>query len=43
MQNEAIIENKVNYALVGAFVLILGAMLIAGILWIASGGINQQV
>jgi phospholipid/cholesterol/gamma-HCH transport system substrate-binding protein len=42
MQNEAIIENKVNYALVGAFVLILGAMLIAGILWIASGGINQQ-
>ena len=42
MQSEPIIENKVNYALVGAFVLILGAMLIAGILWIASGGINQQ-
>jgi phospholipid/cholesterol/gamma-HCH transport system substrate-binding protein len=42
MQNETIIENKVNYTLVGAFVLILGAMLIAGILWIASGGINQK-
>jgi phospholipid/cholesterol/gamma-HCH transport system substrate-binding protein len=42
MQKEAIIENKVNYALVGAFVLILGAFLIAGILWIASGGINQK-
>lgn len=42
MQSELTIENKVNYALVGAFVLILGAMLIAGILWIASGGINQQ-
>ncbi len=42
MQNKAIIENKVNYALVGAFVFILGAMLIVGILWIASGGINQQ-
>lgn len=31
-----------NYAAVGAFVLILGALLIAGILWIASGGINQK-
>lgn len=31
-------ETKVNYALVGAFVLILSAALIAGVLWIASGG-----
>ena len=27
-----------NYALVGAFVLLLGAVLIGGVLWIASGG-----
>lgn len=27
-----------NYAIVGAFVLALGALLIAGVLWIASGG-----
>ena len=27
-----------NYTLVGAFVLVLGAVLIAGVLWIASGG-----
>jgi len=33
-----IIENKVNYPLVGAFVLILGAALVAGLLWLASGG-----
>lgn len=31
-----------NYPLVGAFVLILGAALIAGILWIASGGAFQK-
>jgi phospholipid/cholesterol/gamma-HCH transport system substrate-binding protein len=31
-------ETKVNYALVGAFVLVLGAALIAGVLWLASGG-----
>ncbi|MDZ4812605.1 MAG: MlaD family protein [Pseudomonadota bacterium] len=31
-------ETKVNYAIVGAFVLVLGAALIAGVLWIASGG-----
>jgi phospholipid/cholesterol/gamma-HCH transport system substrate-binding protein len=42
MFNEVIIENKVNYVLVGAFVVFLGALLIAGILWIASGGINQK-
>ena len=27
-----------NYAAVGAFVLVLGAALIAGVLWLASGG-----
>ncbi len=31
-----------NYALVGAFVLILGAVLIAGVLWLASGGALQK-
>lgn len=31
-------ETKVNYALVGAFVLLLGAALIGGVLWFASGG-----
>jgi phospholipid/cholesterol/gamma-HCH transport system substrate-binding protein len=32
------VENKVNYAVVGAFVLALGAALIAGVLWLAAGG-----
>jgi phospholipid/cholesterol/gamma-HCH transport system substrate-binding protein len=32
----------VNYALVGAFVLLLGAVLIGGVLWIASGGTLQK-
>jgi len=32
----------VNYALVGAFVLVLGAALIAGVLWLASGGTFQK-
>ena len=31
-----------NYALVGAFVLVLGAALIAGVLWLASGGAFKQ-
>ena len=31
-----------NYALVGAFVLFLGAVLIAGVLWLASGGAFKQ-
>jgi phospholipid/cholesterol/gamma-HCH transport system substrate-binding protein len=35
-------ETKVNYALVGAFVLGLGALLIAIVLWIASGGMFQK-
>jgi phospholipid/cholesterol/gamma-HCH transport system substrate-binding protein len=32
----------VNYTLVGAFVLALGAVLIAGVLWLASGGAWQK-
>ncbi len=35
-------ETKVNYALVGAFVLTLGAVLVAGALWLASGGAWQK-
>src|SRR5690606_13963340 len=35
-------ETKVNYAIVGAFVLVLGAVLIAGALWLASGGTLQK-
>ena len=31
-----------NYALVGAFVLVLSAVLIAGVLWLASGGTLQK-
>ena len=31
-------ENKVNLPLVGAFVLVLAAVLLAGVLWLASGG-----
>ena len=31
-------ETKVNYALVGAFVLVLSVAIVAGVLWIASGG-----
>lgn len=34
-------ETKVNYAVVGAFVLVLGSVLLAGVLWIASGGSLQ--
>ncbi len=30
-------DDKVNYALVGAFVLLLGSMLVAAVLWLASG------
>jgi len=32
----------VNYSIVGAFVLILGSVLIAGVLWLASGGAFQK-
>ena len=31
-----------NYPLVGAFVLVLGAVLVAGVLWLASGGAFQK-
>lgn len=31
-------ETKVNYTLVGLFVLLLGAALVAGILWLSAGG-----
>jgi phospholipid/cholesterol/gamma-HCH transport system substrate-binding protein len=30
-------EDKVNYSLVGAFVLVLGAALVAGVLWLSAG------
>ncbi len=35
-------ETKVNYALVGGFVLLLGAVLIGALLWLASGGAFQK-
>ena len=35
-------ENKVNYTLVGAFVLMLGAALVAGILWLSAGVGGRQ-
>ena len=35
-------ETKVNYAAVGLFVLVLGAVLVAVILWLASGGGFQK-
>ncbi len=35
-------ETKVNYAIVGAFVLLLGSVLVAGVLWLAAGGMMQK-
>ncbi|OGA37593.1 MAG: mammalian cell entry protein [Betaproteobacteria bacterium RIFCSPLOWO2_12_FULL_62_13b] len=35
-------ETKVNYPIVGLFVLVLGATLVAGVLWLASGGALQK-
>ncbi|MBU0676393.1 MAG: MCE family protein [Proteobacteria bacterium] len=35
-------ETKVNYTIVGIFVLVLGGALIAGVLWLASGGAMQK-
>jgi len=35
-------ETKVNFAVVGAFVLLLGTALVAGVLWLASGGAFQK-
>ena len=35
-------EEKVNFAIVGVFVLALGAALIAGVLWLSSGGAYRR-
>ncbi|MBK6862323.1 MAG: MCE family protein [Ideonella sp.] len=35
-------DNKVNLAAVGVFVLVLGAALIAGVLWLAAGGTGKK-
>jgi phospholipid/cholesterol/gamma-HCH transport system substrate-binding protein len=35
-------EDKVNYTLVGVFVLALGAALVAGVLWLAAGSFGQK-
>jgi phospholipid/cholesterol/gamma-HCH transport system substrate-binding protein len=35
-------ENKVNHALVGAFVLVLGGILVAAALWLAAGGATRK-
>lgn len=35
-------EAKVNYAAVGIFVLLLGAALIGGVLWLSSGGASRK-
>jgi phospholipid/cholesterol/gamma-HCH transport system substrate-binding protein len=35
-------EARVNYAVVGAFVLVLGAAMIAGVLWLSSGKTFRQ-
>ncbi|MBY0268647.1 MAG: MlaD family protein [Burkholderiales bacterium] len=35
-------ETKVSYTIVGAFVIVLGAALIGGALWLASGGTLQK-
>lgn len=35
-------EDKVNYTLVGAFVLVLGTALVAGVLWLAAGFSGQK-
>ncbi|MBK9784686.1 MAG: hypothetical protein IPP59_11060 [Betaproteobacteria bacterium] len=37
-QHKAIMETKVNYTLVGGFVLLLGALMVGVVLWLASGG-----
>ena len=35
-------EDKVNYTLVGVFVLVLGAALVGAVLWLAAGGGTQK-
>jgi phospholipid/cholesterol/gamma-HCH transport system substrate-binding protein len=37
-----VIETKVNFTLVGVFVVALGAALVAGVLWLAAGGAWRQ-
>jgi phospholipid/cholesterol/gamma-HCH transport system substrate-binding protein len=36
------VETKVNYALVGAFVLVLSAAIVAGVLWISAGRASSK-
>jgi len=35
-------ETKVNYALVGAFVLVLSLAVVAGVLWVSAGGTTRK-
>jgi len=35
-------EHRVSYTVIGAFVLVFGALLVAGLLWLASGGASGQ-
>ena len=35
-------DDKVNYSLVGAFVLLGGALLVAAVLWLAAGLGSRQ-
>ncbi len=35
-------EEKVNFAVVGVFVLVLGTALIVGVLWLSSGGVTRK-
>ncbi len=35
-------EHRVSYTVIGAFVLILGGMLVAGLLWLAAGGATTR-
>jgi phospholipid/cholesterol/gamma-HCH transport system substrate-binding protein len=36
------VETKVNYAIVGAFVLVLAAAVVGGVLWLGSGGPHRK-
>lgn len=35
-------EHRVSYTVIGAFVIILGGMLVAALLWLSSGGIGRR-
>lgn len=35
-------EHRVSYTVIGAFVLVLGGMLVAGLLWLAAGGATTR-